>query len=165
MMEGGMGMWPGMSSGNSGNMIAMTNPDREIKNIEEMLRGNPEKKLDPLMNDKGVNKMIGLVRAIVNRGTIMSNMSDTLLYKIMEGHALTCVKLLMMNKDEFGIKSDADRTAIFHLCVTMAHITILRGREGDDKRFWKGNVQEINYMMHGDNPQPGLVSRFNPFSK
>lgn len=155
--------WPNMNHNSNGNMVSMTNPESELKRIEKMLRGDKETNLDPLMNEKGVNKIMGLIRSIVNRNTFMSNIKKDVLFALMQGHALTVVKILMTNKLEFDIKSDADRSAIFQLAVTVPHIAILRGLEGDDKRFWKGNVQEFNYQVNGAGE--GMMSKMNPFTR
>lgn len=161
------------SGGHAGNMIVMTNPDREIKKMEANLRGqsvdrygraSKRENVKPLMNESGINMMVGLVRSVLSRNTNMANLNDRVLNGIMEGIAETFITVLMMNRVEFGIKNDSDRSAIFNECANRCHIAITRGWNADDKRFWKGTVHEVNYGISGPAQQmnAGFMSQLNP---
>lgn len=154
-----------------GSMVQMTDPEAEILSLEANFRGQVmladgtyQEKFRKRMNERGINEVVGMVRAVVNRVTFMSNVKDQVLYGIMEGFADTLVQLLMMNSEAFDVKSNAERSAIFWQCVTVAHIAILRGYEEGEKRFWKGTQADISFgrpNQSAEMPSGGL-SKMSP---
>ncbi len=156
---------------NNGNMIYMTNPEEELDKLEANFRGQVlnakgeyENKFNPVMSDKGVNKVMGMVRAVVNRVTFMSNIDEKRLNSFVEHFADTLIVVLMENKHDFRIKTDGDRTSIFYQAVTLAHIAALRGLQEGDKRFWKGTSQEIIYGggNNGARKESGILGKITP---
>jgi len=154
----------------SGNMVYMTNPDKELEKLEQNFRGyhwtqnGYVKRFDARMNEQGIDKVVGLVRSLVNRITFMSNLDDRKLMGLLEGMADTLVTVLMMNKEAFGIRSDDERSAIFDQCMNLAMVSTLRAYKGDDKRFWKGGVMELQYGVNNSQPPKsgGLLGKAMP---
>lgn len=155
---------------NSGNMVQMTSLNNELKRLEESLRGvqttfsgEPIQTGNRLLNEKGIRTVVGQVASIVNTNTVMSNLDEQNISSLSIGLLDDLIKTLMMNKDAFEIKSDEARSAILSRCINLALITLKRGYKGDDKRFWKGTVSEINYGTSGVQPQKqSMLSRFAP---
>jgi hypothetical protein len=131
-------------------IVYLTNPSGHLKNLELTYRGvyeNQDGEIiqvgEPLMNDKGINSVTGIIRTIVNQNTIFGNLERNEVFPIIDYLADTLAKDLMLNRCEYKIKSNSDRSKIYFSALTMAFITLTRSREGDDKRFWKGSVQEF----------------------
>lgn len=156
---------------NSGNMVYMTNLDRELQRLEQSLRGvivdttgNVIGQGVRLTNERGIKAIIGQVSSIVNTNTVMSNLDEQNISALGIGLLNDLCLMLMMNKRAFEIQSDDARSAILSRCLNLALITLKRGFQGDDKRFWKGTIQEINYGVSGSQGQQkqGLLQKFSP---
>src|SRR3990167_4218791 len=131
-------------------MIILTNPEDEMFKLELSLRGliqDREGKLQklgqPLLNEQGIAIILGQVQSIVNRVTVMSNLEKTHIPCLIDFLADTLCKDLMINRRYYDIENLAARDKIFFMVLTTAFICMRRAFEGDDKKFWKGSVQEI----------------------
>lgn len=170
--SGGVGQLPYMAPMNNqnGNMVMMTNPREELRELEANLRGGIiddagdfQQKFPARMNEFGINQVMSMVRTMVNRVAFMSNINEKAVRNFMDYLADTLAQMLMVNKQTYGIRSDADRTSIYFNCVTLAHIGILRGLQEGDRRFWKGTTHEI---LYGNMPDKGggMLGRMTPTS-
>jgi hypothetical protein len=150
----------------AGTIVVMTNPSDELYKLELVLkgliddgRGGVRSVGEPLLNEFGVNSVLGLVRSVVNRNTIMSNLDKGEVSVMMDFLGDTISRDLMMNRITYGITSPAARDKIFFNCMSLSFGVLKRGFEEGDKRFWKGSQQDITMRNEGMQPKKGLISR------
>ena len=148
-------------------IITLTNPEDELYKLELTFRsarldkeGEVKVYGEPLMNDQGISSIIGMVQSIVSRDTVLSNFNTTDVPILMGFLNDSLSRDLMINRKDYGIHSSASRDKIYFSAMTMAYITLKRGFEEGDKRFWKGSVQEIHQKV--ETPQKKGFS-LNPF--
>lgn len=151
-------------------IITLTDPDNELYKLELTLRsaredkdGNLQTYGEPLMNDYGISSILGVIQSIVSRDAVLSNFNKAELPNLMLFLNDTLSRDLMINRKDYGIKSVSARDKIYYSAMTMAFITLKRGYEEGDKRFWKGSVQEIHSKVEAPNQRKGLLSSLNPF--
>jgi len=168
------------------NIILMTNPQSELYKLELTYRGMMEDengnlvKIDkPLMNKSGINKVLGVVRSVVNQVTIMSNIEKDIIPQLMNYLSDTLCKDLMMNRVNYEIGKSiyiengeekvrydpSARDKVFFTAVNIAYYTMLRGKEGDDKRFWKGQVFEQHTTVQNNSRKRGILDTINPWRR
>lgn len=147
-------------------MILLTNPEDELRQLELTLRNEREDYQgktqvigEPLMNELGINAMLGSTRAIVNQVTILSNVDIDEVERLMVYFAESLAKDLMVNKVKYGIKTPSTRDKIYSSVILVAYICIKRAKDGDDKRFWGKVVQEINSSANVPQQKKGLMDK------
>lgn len=149
----------------SSSIVTLTNPNSELNKMELTLRGQKfnldgtiSETEDPLMNEKGINSVMSQVQNIVNQVTIMSNLEEKEIPMILDFLADTLAKDLMINKEAYGITSLTTRDRIYFTVLSRAFICMKRAYMGDDKRFWKGTVQEIHTTVDSRQKQ-GMLGK------
>lgn len=174
LMQPGL-MLPGMNSplGLYGSAIQeMTNPSSLLDDVESVFRGervNEKGELVSLgsrmMNEEGINSVMGKLRSLVNQTTVMSNLSERQVYNHTIHLADILVQSLMINWRRYGIVNvdgTADRvtrTAIVTIACNAADVCMKRAlfETGiSDKRFWRGTTQEIAQNFN-DRTNKGLI--------
>lgn len=153
-------------------IVLMTNPENELSKMEMTFRsirrdkdGNLIQIGEPLMNEFGVNSVLGTIQSIVNQVTIMSNLNKFEVPMMMDFLGDTLAKDLMINRSKYGIINAAARDKIFFTTLTSCFITLKRAYEEGDKRFWKGSVQEIHNTVESTNKKKGFFSSINPWDR
>jgi hypothetical protein len=151
-------------------IITMTNPKDELHKMELTFRSVYEDSSGamhttgmPLMNDYGISSVIGMVQALVNQVTIMSNLTKQEIPMLVDFLGDTLARDLMIKRKEYGIAGSAERDKIYFSALSTTFVTLKRGFEEGDKRFWKGSVQEIHNKIENTNKKPGLMASLNPF--
>lgn len=152
-------------------ILYLTNPQDEIFKMEAAFRnigvdkdGNTQKYGKPLMNDIGISAVIGLVQAVVNQNTNMSDLDKWEIPSHIMFLADTLARDLMTNRLKYGIESPSDRDKIYYQALSTAHITLKRPFSGGERRFWKGSTQEVTHNVQ-QNKQQGSLFKLNPWSK
>lgn len=153
-------------------IMFLTNPEGELYKMELTLKGqridkdgNPVKMGgEPLLNDLGINSVLGMVQAIVNQCTVMSNLKKHDIPMLIDFLADTLAKDLMINRKKYAMSYPA-RNKIFFTVITSAFITMNRALDEGDRRFWKGSVQEIKSTIESSSQSRGLMSKLNPWSR
>lgn len=150
-------------------IIMLTNPDSELAKMEMTFRnvridkdGNTVSCGDPLMNDLGINSVLGTVQSIMNRVTVMSNLNKNEIPMLIDFLADTVAKDLMVNRVKYGINSASARDKIFFTAISSTFITMKRGFEEGDRRFWKGSVQEIRSSVETPK-KTNMLATLNPW--
>ena len=141
-------------------IILLTNPESELYKMELVWRsmyadkdGNVKSVGEPLMNDLGINSVLGQIQTIVSQVTVMSNLNKAEIPMLIDFLGDTLAKDLMMNRKSYDIKTPAARDKIYFTGLTGAFICMKRAFEEGDKRFWKGSQQEITTRVESSNPQ------------
>lgn len=137
-------------------IVLLTNPSNQLHNLELTLRGLSEDSTgatriicDPLLNEEGINRILGIVKSVVSQVTILSNLDKNGISVIMDLLSDTLAKDLMINRLKYQIESPTARDVIFFESLSNAFICLRRSYEGDDKRFWKGSVMEYVQKFDG----------------
>ena len=149
---------------NDSNLIQVTSSEDELIKMELTFRnqmmdeqGNIKKMGDALMNDAGINSVIGQVQALVNKHSIMGNF-DTDIPNLITFLNDSIVRDLMMNRDTYDVTNSAARDKIHMIALSTAYIVMKRGYKEGDKRFWKGSTQEIKTVVEAPT-QRGKLAR------
>lgn len=152
-------------------IITLTNPDNELKNMELSFRsqrqdytGEIKKYGAPLMNEEGINSVVGQVQAIVSRNTIMGDVDKQTIPILIDFLGDTLAKDLMLNRKLYAIQNASARDKIYYQALTTSFLVLRRGYEGGDRRFWKGSQQDVRQTIVTEGPK-GFLSKLNPFSK
>ena len=155
------------------NILYLTNPSSELYRFELTLRGQMEdsegKRVDlggPLMNEAGINTMLGLLRSVVNQVNIMGNLSDKEIPGLMNFFSDAIIKNLMMNRQAYNLTEMA-RDQVFVASTNLAFFTMKRALNEGDRRFFKGSVQEIKSTVDSTvkNRSGGALSALNPWRR
>jgi hypothetical protein len=168
-------MLPGMNSpiGLYGSAIQeMTNPSNLIEDVENIFRGERyddkgevKQVGSRMMNEEGINSVMGKLRSLVNQVTVMSNLSERQIYNHTLHLADVLIQSLMINWKRYGIVDEkgkpdyVTRTAIVTIACNAADICMKRAlfETGiSDKRFWRGTTQEIAQNFN-DRTNKGLI--------
>lgn len=165
-----------------GSIINMTSTEEELHKMELTLRSKEEREDgsvvqigDPLMNDYGIIRVMGQVRAVVKRDTIMNDFEKKDIPMLIDFLGDTLAKDLMINRITYELgKTNKDgvisyspsaRDVVYFTVLSTAFIVINRGREGGDRRFWKGTQQDIRHVQVMEGRSKGVLARLNPWSK
>lgn len=131
-------------------IILLTSTDTELHKLELTLRSLQEDKEGnlialgkPLVNQVGVSSIIGICQSIISRHTILSNISDQQVRILMDFTADTLARDLMINRIKYEIIDPSARDKIYFESLSATYVTLLRGFQEGDKKFWKGSTQEI----------------------
>lgn len=144
----------------SGAIIQLTDPQELLFAMELTFKGH---KLDRdgniidtgdrLLNDKGINSIIGQIQSILNRVTVLSNVDSDIIEKFMLPLVDTIAQDLMVNKKTYEIKDSVTRTKISNIAQNTAHICLLRAKEEGERRFWGKIQQDVNINNNSNQKQ------------
>ena len=139
-----------------GSIITLTNPEKVIENAKLTYRSQIEdsdgvvhQNGEPLMNEEGINSVIGQIQTLVNQVTVMSNLNKMEIPMLVEFLGDTLAKDLMMNRIRYDIKSSSSRDKIYFTALTSAFVCMKRAYEEGEKRFWKGSQHEMTTRHEG----------------
>jgi hypothetical protein len=146
-------------------IVVMTNPDDELYKMELTFRsetidkkGNTKKVGDPLMNELGINSVVGIVQSLVNRVTVMSNLNKYDVPMMIDFLGDTLAQDLMMNRNKYEIRTTTARTKIYFTALSTAFVTMKRAFEQGEKIFWKGSQQEITTRVEQTGERKGMFA-------
>lgn len=157
-----------------GNAInTLTDPKKDLYKLELFFKGKREtrsgeliKVSEPLMNDEGINSVLGIVQSIASQTTVMGNLDKHEVPQLMDFMADTLAKDLMMNRVKYGIVNPTARDSIYFASLSTSFSVMKRAFEEGDRRFWKGSQQDIRTTVVTDGQKKGgLFSRLNPWNK
>lgn len=110
-----------------------------------------------LMNDYGISQIIGMLKPIANKNTIMSNIEDREEATGLRDFFAESLALdLMVNKGKYGIVDNTARNRIFTESISLVHLTIKRAYQQGEKKFWKGSQQDINHRISQESTKGSL---------
>ncbi len=150
-------------------LVEQTNPAKVIRDIELSLMNqeeNPDgtmKKLgDPLMNDKGVNRMKFIMRSIINQNTILSHLDDKEINKLILEKADNIIDDLTLNWKQYGITDKMMLDHIVDAVIMPAFFALKRALEQNEKN-WLGKITVESMTSSPRMQQPkkgGFLDRF-----
>lgn len=145
-------------------IMSMTRTDDVLYQVEMMLRnqredaqGNVIPYGEPLLNEQGINSVLGFIQALANQLTVMSNIDKGDIPILIEFVADPLIRDLMINMRAYEIKNEAVRDKIFYTVLSIIFVSLKRALEEGDRRFWKGSVQEIHSKVEAQKQRSGLL--------
>jgi len=157
-----------------GSIVKLTDPTDELHEFELSLRSakeNDEGTLvqfdEPLLNDAGINFIIGRLRPVVSRVGFLSNIDEKHVDKMCINFYIEVVKKLAVSRKTYNIGGSVDttRSAIIGGASDLAFLSLRRAWKGDDKRFFGKTVQDIRMESVSTGGKKSLFSNFNPFQQ
>lgn len=149
-------------------LVAQTNPNILLEEVELKLKGfrqkydgTFEKVSEPLMNNKGINRMIFLLSTVVNQNTILSHLEREEIGKLIIRASDDIVDDLVLNWRSYAIK---DKMLLDHIVDAILFPSFMAL-----KRAWKQN--EKNWLNRAvvetinSSPRASPVKREGMFSK
>lgn len=148
-------------------ILLLTDPSNNLHELELTLRGLKEDEngnlrqiTEPMMNEKGINSVLGIVaRCLIARNTVMSNLDKSEVRAITLLIAEALSKDLMINRINYGIGSTDSKSLIFHTIIANIYITLKRPQDEGEKRFLRGSVQEIKTTVDSSQQKKGIFGR------
>lgn len=144
-------------------ILQLTNPENELIKLELTLRsqilntdGKPIQTGNPLLNEEGINSVIGQVQSIINQVTVMSNFESKDLPPMIDFLGDTLSKDLMLNRDKYNIRNASARDKIFFAVCIGAYIVMKRALNNGERGFWKGSQQDIRQIIDTGQKSKGL---------
>jgi len=135
----------------------LTNPETEISEAEQSLKGigydsegKEIKVTEPLMNDKGVARMIQLMRSMVNRVMYMSNLEDDQIRIMTVELGEQIVEELTLHKIDYEITNHQNMTTIRTIVTYKAFEAGMSALENGFRRFLKTGIVETTINTQGN---------------
>lgn len=151
-------------------ILYLTNPENEVFKLELTLRNQIQDKDggikqlgEPLLNDRGIGIIIGIVQPMVNQITVMSSLDTKKeIFPLILATSDTLIKLLATKYKEFDLNPDY-RDYILSSFNNITFICMKRAvSDGlSDKKFWRGSVQEIHQQVEGGKKRGLFDKLFN----
>lgn len=151
-----------------GNILIMTNPKDEIFRIELTMRnmfldnkGNYQNvggSYKPLLNEMGIRRILGLLDSLISRNSILSDVNRAEIGRIMISTSKVIILELMQGK-RYEIVNLTARNTILKQSQNLMYMTLMRARDGGEKRWLKGSQQELTYRTEQSNPKKGFFDR------
>lgn len=152
-------------------LIQHTDPVSILVDLEHQLRGEvyaPDNKKSvegwfvretPLLNNKGINKIMLILRGVVNTNCILSNLDAKEVSNIIIDIGEELSFLLAMEYEEYDIRK-ANLTTIVNLCCRMYYFALKRGFNEGERRFLRMSVREnVSVTPNAQEPKRGLFGK------
>jgi len=111
----------------------------------------------PLMNEKGITNVMSVCRASINNIAVLNNLPRGMIENTMMRMIDDLILDLMLSLDEYDIKNSKDRDLITSIVTIPIWLTLLRGQEGGERKFW-GSHPSFNEPQNNK-------SFWNPFRR
>lgn len=137
-------------------LVTQTDPKKVLEDIEHFYRGevfNYEekkwvKKGEPLMNEDGIASFLIDIASLVNQNTILSNLSEHEINRIIILFSRTIINKLSMKWKEFNIdKTNFD--TIWNTTLNMAYMALKRAMNQGERNYHKKIIYAPQIMRTG----------------
>jgi len=134
---------------NESNLVIQTDPKHILKRIERILgrlyqneQGEwvKDKNVKPMINREGLNSLMVDAEGVINQNTIMSNLNEKEISRIILALGDTLITKLLVGSEDWDIE-DKDIETILFTIVNMAYIALKRGYGEGERRFLKTSVR------------------------
>jgi len=155
-------------------LIELTDPTIALTRLEDFYRGIRRGKdgevvsrVEPLMNEEGINSIIGQMVPLTSSSATFSKLTDREIKNIIVDLFGRHINIdLMLNKKKYGIKNYAARHKIFGAALETGFITLKRAMDANEKGFLSKTVQEFRSdVTTQQRNSGGFLSSINPFKK
>ena len=154
---------------NTASIIKQIDPALITAKIEYMLKGkiiSSKNKIitkgEPLLNEKGINSVMNIIRSYVNLNTTLSINKGEEISSIMKKLLFDLTKMLMLNRGYYGIKNSTTRDEIMQIIVPPINFALKRSLDigQNDKKFLKGSSQEHIVRNFAEQNNKSYIDRF-----
>lgn len=146
-------------------IIVLTDPSEDLFQIECVLRGidydkdgNIRKTGDPLMNDFGISRIIGLIKSRAHKIQVMGTAKEDDINKTLKYIGDTIVIQLMINRKKFEI-NEADRTFVTTLILNYLDSLMKSAQDNGNRIFWKGSTHETTIRSENNRENSGFFGK------
>jgi hypothetical protein len=153
-------------------IIALTNLQELLYEYELKLRGqvrdqngNIQQVSAPLMNEYGINSMIGFCSSYANRSAVLSNFTDDDVRQIMDYAIEVLAEDLVLQNDKYEIKNKEIRAVIYFNTLALLFTALKRGFMQGDKNFFSKTSHEIVSRVEGTRGEKKGLFSFMPWGK
>lgn len=143
----------------------MTNPTFILPMLEMDLMRVREMNIDgeiklvkygePLLNEQGVNNILARVRPLLTSNSVLNNLTEEQVSKLVLSLADDLIRELMINGKRYGIEKISDKDLIIGTIILPVYLTLNRSLREGERDFWRNKPPE-NAL------KPSI---FNPFSR
>lgn len=138
-------------------LLTQTNPAELVAQIEHMLAGevwNPtdekyEEKQTSFLNEDGRTAIATIIKSVVNTNTILSNLTEKEISKIIIDIGDEITMLLIMGHEDFDVDK-RNLVTIVSLCCRMCYLSLKRCLNQGERIFLKTAIRshETNIVRH-----------------
>jgi hypothetical protein len=160
-------------------VLLLTSPDDNLYRLELSFRSVREDSsgkispipdgfggfVKPLMNERGIAHIIGLIQSVLSRVTILSNLDQKEILAIQDYLADTLARDLMLNRVYYCIEDASVRDTVYCQTLIYTFICMKRAFLEGDRRFLKGSQQEITTRVQQENSGGGLMSKLTGWGR
>lgn len=115
-------------------LLQEINPASIVVELKHLLAGEEfddtdnkwHKKYEELLNNEGINKVIGIMKGVVNTNTILSNLTDKEVNLLVWDVGVEITLLLVMKWEDYEVDK-ANLTTIVSLCCRTCFLALKRG--------------------------------------
>jgi hypothetical protein len=145
------GSSPGPSPflGSSSTVLEYTNPAEVLRQLtliyagmEDKADGTVGEAGERLMNDEGINKMLNLLKPIVNDNTTRGDLEADEIEMLMLDLADAMYTDFQENRRKYGIKDIPTKKAICKMALQVAFISLKRSYQGGERETLKGSMHD-----------------------
>jgi hypothetical protein len=137
-------------------LTELTNYDNNILEVEMALKGMQMDKdgewkqvTKPLLNDEGVFRMIELIKTMVSKCMIMSNLTEEQISKLSKELGRNICRELTTNKKKYDVQ-DNDRSTIVSIILYPSYESANSALENGLRRFLKSGIIETTINTQGN---------------
>ena len=141
---------------NRDNVINQTSPEKNAELLEHHLRGEDYdsesrswlRVRTPLMNDKGVDEVICMIKFFLNQSSTLSNMNEERMSRMVVGFGETLAKSFAMNSRDWALDNRI-RTPLIYAIIATIYNTLSRslGKTISDKELYQGTIQHLQQVQ------------------
>jgi len=133
-------------------LVEQTNPIKVLNDVELKLKGYKEKydgtyekACEPLMNDKGVNRIVFILSCVVNQNTILSHLEAHEIGRLIIRVSDDVIDDLVLNWKSYGIKDKMLLDHIVDVVLIPCFMSLKRAWKQNEKNWLnKAVVETIN---------------------
>ncbi len=133
----------------AGSLNILLNPESELAQIENSLRGgyyqtyyNHENSQwetkftrtgKDLLNEEGVQNVMSMATSVINKNVVLGNLTEDEIAQVMENFHASLASMLMRGYEKFNIQTINDYHTIINIVTNFARIFLSRTKDGIDR--------------------------------
>jgi len=149
-------------------LVEQTNPEHVLKEIELKLKGfrldnngELQKQGEPLMNQRGIGRLLFLISSIVTQNTILSHLEEKEISNLIIRIGDDIIDDLTLNWKEYGIQDKIMLDQIVDSVLFPSFMALKRAWKQNEKNWLnKTVVESISTSPTMQHKQGGFMSRF-----
>lgn len=158
---------------NEASLVIQTDPKHILDRIEHILRRDkidgqgewkPQKNVAPMLNEEGLNSLMVDAEGLINQNTVMSNLTEKEIKRIVLQLGDTLLTKVMIKSTEWKI-DDGDVETIIFTILNMAYIALKRGYMEGERRFLKTSVRSHETIRINPTQQEQNFSQAAPATR